>query len=86
MNADLKRVRDTSLEDAPSPTAKRRALSFSSPPIDSSDDSGMEDWMKVVEVGHGGSLSCNMRGSSVRLGRITRADAGSFDTALSFSW
>ncbi|RSH91929.1 hypothetical protein EHS25_009299 [Saitozyma podzolica] len=50
MNADLKRVRDTSLEDAPSPTAKRRALSFSSPPIDSSDDSGMEDWMKVVEV------------------------------------
>jgi hypothetical protein len=35
--------------------------------MDSSDDSGMEDWMKVVEVGHGGSLLCDMSRSSMRL-------------------
>jgi len=64
MNADLKRVRDSSLDGAPS-SSKRRALSTgaSSPqsPVDSNgnsslsapappDDDGLEDWMRIVET------------------------------------
>ena len=52
MNADLKRVRENAGEDsALSPSAKRRAMSLSTPPVQDRDDNGTEDWMKVVEVG-----------------------------------
>lgn len=49
MNADLKRVRGTGLDDAISPSSKRRALGASTPPPNEGDDD-VEDWMKVVEV------------------------------------
>ena len=51
MNADLKRVRETSLEDGPSPL-KRRATGPSSPPPPAVniEDAGMEEWQKVMEV------------------------------------
>jgi len=52
MNADLKRVRENAGEDGSlSPSAKRRAMSLSTPPVQDGDDNGTEDWMRVVEVG-----------------------------------
>lgn len=56
MNADLKRVRDSSLDELPSP-AKRRAMSVSTPPPEEGDEGGIEDWMKVVEVRVGFQIS-----------------------------
>ena len=54
MNVDLKRVREAAIQDGPSPAAKRRALSLSSPPaVDNGEDDRLEDWMKVVEVSCG---------------------------------
>ncbi|KIR53461.1 E3 ubiquitin-protein ligase BRE1 [Cryptococcus gattii Ru294] len=50
MNADLKRVRENTLDDSPSPSAKRRLNSNASSPIQPSDDEGMAEWMKIVEV------------------------------------
>ncbi|WVO14222.1 E3 ubiquitin-protein ligase BRE1 [Cryptococcus depauperatus] len=51
MNADLKRVRDNTLDDSPSPSTKRRLNSNASSPMPpSSDDDGMAEWMKVVET------------------------------------
>ena len=51
MNVDLKRIREAAIGDAPSPAAKRRALSLSAPPvIENPEDDRLEDWMKVVEV------------------------------------
>lgn len=62
MNADLKRVRESSLDGGPS-SSKRRALAGASSPISNSggggdgassssaaDDDGVEDWQRVVEV------------------------------------
>ncbi|ORY33397.1 BRE1 E3 ubiquitin ligase-domain-containing protein [Naematelia encephala] len=50
MNADLKRVRESGLEDGVSP-AKRRALSnATAPPFLSEDEEPAEEWMKVVEL------------------------------------
>lgn len=51
MNADLKRVRDSVVDDAGPGRSKKRALSSASPAPAESEDSGMEEWMKVVEVG-----------------------------------
>lgn len=57
MNADLKRVRDSSLDALPS-SSKRRAIgsgssptgpSHSSPPPDAGEEEDVEDWMRVVE-------------------------------------
>lgn len=54
MNADLKRVRDSSLDPSPS-SSKRRALGGASPSSPNSSalpgegDDGLEDWMRVVE-------------------------------------
>lgn len=51
MNADLKRLRENAGDDAAlSPSAKRRAMSLSTAPIQDGNDDGTEDWMKVVEV------------------------------------
>ncbi|WWC72057.1 uncharacterized protein I206_106017 [Kwoniella pini CBS 10737] len=52
MNADLKRVRDNTIDDTPSPSAKRRVLSGHASPThqNENDEDGIEDWMKVVEV------------------------------------
>ena len=55
MNMDLKRIRDTAVEDGPSPDAKRRAIHLATlPPSDISEDDRLEDWMKVVEVSANG--------------------------------
>lgn len=51
MNADLKRVRDSAVDDAGPGRSKKRALSSASPAPAESEDSGIEEWMKVVEVG-----------------------------------
>lgn len=54
MNADLKRVRDSSIDGGPS-SSKRRAVAAaggaSSPisPVDAEED-GVEDWVRVVEA------------------------------------
>ncbi|WVR07641.1 hypothetical protein IAU60_004683 [Kwoniella sp. DSM 27419] len=50
MNADLKRVRDNTLDESPSPSAKRRVLGNASPPVADSEGEGIEEWMKVVET------------------------------------
>lgn len=57
MNADLKRVRESSLDGGPS-SSKRRAVSqsaggsspASSHTVPEADDDGVEDWMRVVET------------------------------------
>lgn len=49
MSVDLKRVRETH-EDAISPASKKRALGGASPKVEA-EESGLEDWMRVVEVG-----------------------------------
>lgn len=51
MNADLKRVRESGVDDAGPGRSKKRALSSASPAPADTEDSGMEEWMKVVEVG-----------------------------------
>ncbi|RXK36539.1 hypothetical protein M231_06198 [Tremella mesenterica] len=48
MNADLKRVRETGIDES-LPGAKRRALSMSLPPTSEPDEDRLEDWQKVVE-------------------------------------
>ncbi|ODN99047.1 E3 ubiquitin-protein ligase BRE1 [Cryptococcus amylolentus CBS 6273] len=52
MNADLKRVRENTLDDSPAPSAKRRLNSHAPSPVptSASDDDGMADWMKIVEI------------------------------------
>lgn len=55
MSADLKRVRAAQDEGISSPASKKRALVASGSGSISvqgpDEDAGMEDWMKVVEVG-----------------------------------
>lgn len=60
MNVDFKRVREATFNDGPSPAAKRRALSLSSPPPveDGTEEDRLEDWMKVVEVSGRNSRRC----------------------------
>lgn len=49
MNADLKRVRETSQDDQ-SPS-KRRAMSLSTPAVPTEyDEDGRDEWQRIVEV------------------------------------
>ncbi|ORX40542.1 BRE1 E3 ubiquitin ligase-domain-containing protein [Kockovaella imperatae] len=50
MNADLKRVRESGVDDGPSPLKRRATGLASPPPAVNLEDAGLEEWQKVMET------------------------------------